>query len=454
MGFKNRFRNINFRDERGIALPLALAVLAVVMVLALAAAAAAVTASHQSFRDRNAKRAFQAAAGGVQTANYRTTLLQPGLQQCVIKDPATGDLGVGPVQANGWCAPQTESLDDGATYTQQVSAGTMVVANGQQLVQREIVSSGLVNGVTRRVDVRTSAATTAPLFPVGYAAVSLASVSYGSTVTINGAVGSNGDINLINQATICGNATPGPGDQVTTANEGHVCTGYSTQPATQPFTLDPVDQGQAATQNDNSRITSALAGVGGGDSCTTCGKVGWNSSTRVLSLSGNSTLTLGGNTYSFCRLTLQNTAQLKIAVNATVRIYIDSPEHCGGTSGMGSVALANSSGILNLNSDPTTLQLYMVGSPSIPTTLDFANSFASTMLMGIYAPYSTVYLHNSVSITGAVAAASVPIENDSRITYDARVGNITGGGIPVYHSTRKWVECSSTPPDAAVNSGC
>ena len=148
------FRNIRLRDEHGIALPLALAVLAIVTVLALAAAAAAVTASHQSFRDRNAKRAFQAAAAGVHTANYRTTLLQPGLQQCVIKDPSTGDLSVGPVQADGWCAPQTESLDDGATYTQQVSAGTLVVANGQQLMQREIVSTGLVNGVTRRVDVQ------------------------------------------------------------------------------------------------------------------------------------------------------------------------------------------------------------------------------------------------------------------------------------------------------------
>ena len=412
------------------------------------------TTSHQSFRDRNAKRAFQAAAAGVQTANYRITLLQPGLQQCVIKDPSTGDLSVGPVQADGWCAPQTENLDDGAAYSQQVSAGTLVVANGQQLMQREIVSTGLVNGVKRRVDVTTSAATTAPLFPGGYAAVSLASVSYGSTVTINGNLGSNGDIDLSNQATVCGNATPGPGDQVTTANQGHVCAGYSTQPATQPFTLDPVDQGSAPTQNSNARITSAIAGTGGGDSCTTCGKVGWDPNTRMLSLTNNATLTLGGNTYSLCRLALKNSAQLKVAVNATVRIYIDSPEHCGGTAGMGSVLLENSSGILNLNSDPTTLQLYMVGSPSIATTLDLSNSFSSTMLMSIYAPYSTVDLANSVNITGAIAAMSVPIQNSSSVTYDSRVGSITGGGIPVYRSTRKWIECTSMPTSTPVDSGC
>jgi type II secretory pathway pseudopilin PulG len=432
----------------------ALVVLLVVFVLAMAAVASAITASHQSSRDRSVKRAFQAAVAGVQTANYRTTLLQPSLQQCVVKDPATGTLTVTAVQADGWCAPQTEDLGDGESYTQQVSAGTQVVANGQHLVQREIVSTGLVNGVTRRVDARTSAATTAPLFPAKYAVVSLAPISYGNTVTINGDVGSNGDIQLSNQATICGNATPGPSGQVTTANQSKVCAGYATQPATQPFNLDPVDQGSAATQNDNARIGSALAGTSGGDSCTGCGTVSWNPTTRVLALSNNATLTLGGNVYSLCRLDLRNSAQLKIAVNASVRIYIDSPEHCGGSPGMGSVSLRNSSGILNLNSDPTTLQLYMVGSPSIATTLDFSNSFSSTMLMSIYAPYSTVNLANPVNITGAIAAASVLMQNSATVTYDSRVGGITGGGIPVYRSTRQWIECTSTPTGPAVDSGC
>src|SRR5215210_4095375 len=100
MGFRNR--NLRITDEQGVALPLALAVLATIAVLGLAAAAAAVTSSHQSFRDQSAKRAFQAAAAGVQTATYRTTLLQPGLQQCVVKNSSTGDLAVGPVQTDGW----------------------------------------------------------------------------------------------------------------------------------------------------------------------------------------------------------------------------------------------------------------------------------------------------------------------------------------------------------------
>jgi type II secretory pathway pseudopilin PulG len=444
------FRRLQFDDENGIAMPVALAVLLVLAVLATAAAAAAISSSHQSYRQKSTKRSFQAAVAGVQAANYQTTLLRPSLQQCVVKNPSTGALSLAAVQADGWCAPQLETLGDGETYSQRVSAGTLIQSNGQELVRREIVSTGLVSGVRRRVDVTTTATSGKKVFPNGYAAVSLAPVSYGNTVKVNGGLGSNGQIALDNEAVICGNATPGPNEQVTTANQGHVCTGYSTTPAQLPFVLNPVDP---TPQDSNGRITNIFSGTSPSDACTNCNKVSWNESTRVLALSGNSTLTLGGSVYSFCKVTLENSAQLKIAVNAAVKIYIDSPEHCGG-AGMGSVTLSNTSGILNLNSSPLALQLYMVGSPTIPTTLDFANSFASTIIMAIYAPFSTVNLHNSVHITGAVAAASVPIQNDSSITYDPAVGGIYEGVIPAYKSTRNLVECTATPTGTAVNSGC
>ena len=445
------FRNLRTDDESGIALPIALAVLLVLTVLAAAAAAAAISANHQSSRQKSSKRSFQAAVAGVQSANYQTTLLHPGLQQCVVKDTATGALSIAAVQADGWCAPQLETLGDGETYSQRVSAGTLIQSNGQELVRREIVSTGVVSGIKRRVDVTTTASSEKALFPRGYAAVSLSPVSYGNTVAINGDLGSNGKIALSGQAVVCGNATPGPGEQVTTANQGHVCSGYSTTPAQQPFVLDPVEP---KTEDSNARISNIFNGASPSDACTTCNKVSWDASTRVLSLSGNSTLTLGGNVYSFCKLTLENSAQLKIAVGAAVKIYIDSPDRCPGGAGMGSVTLSNSSGLLNLNSSPSALQLYMIGSPTVPTILDFANAFASTMLMAIYAPYSTVYLHNSVHITGAVAAQSVPVQNDSSITYDPAVGTITDGVIPAYRSTRNLIECTANPTGTAVNSGC
>jgi Tfp pilus assembly protein PilX len=300
------FRNLRLGEERGIAMPLVLAVVAVLTVLVLAAAASAITANHQSFRDRNSKRAFQAAVAGVQSANDWTTLLQPDPDKCVVKDSATGVLSREGSIVSGWCVDQPpEDLGDGASYTQRISAASdppyYDATTGQYFVQREIVSTGKVNGITRRVDVITRAATAAPLFPIGYAAVSLDPINWGNKMRAYGNVGSNGDINLSNEAKICdnaggGNATPGPNKQVTLANLASVC--GSKTAAQDPFLLDPVDQ---KAQDSNFRIGNALSTAipkpSPSDTCTNCNGVTWNATTRVLALSGSATLTLGGNIY-------------------------------------------------------------------------------------------------------------------------------------------------------------
>src|SRR4029078_10707706 len=130
----------------------------------------------------------------------------------------------------------------------------------------------------------------------------------------------------------------------------HVCGGYSVAPAATAFNLQPVDQGNAPTVNDNGRIGNP-PGVASADTCTSCANIDWNPATRVLNLRNNATLTLGGNVYSLCRLDLDNSSQLKIAarpLGTSVRIYIDSPENCGGANGMGSVSVRNDSTIVNM----------------------------------------------------------------------------------------------------------
>ena len=68
-----------------------------------------------------------------------------------------------------------------------------------------------------------------------------------------------------------------------------------------PFNFPPVDQGSAATVNDNARITGAKSGTGTPrDTCSGCGNISWNAATRVLQVANNSTLTLTGDVYSFC----------------------------------------------------------------------------------------------------------------------------------------------------------
>src|SRR5215208_3457174 len=99
----NPFRKL-VTDQRGIALPVALAVLFTTAGLATVAARSAMTATHQSARDSNVKRAIQAAVSGVQNAVYQTNLVQPATTQCAARNGA-GQLISQAVATNGWCAP-------------------------------------------------------------------------------------------------------------------------------------------------------------------------------------------------------------------------------------------------------------------------------------------------------------------------------------------------------------
>jgi hypothetical protein len=440
-----------------MALPVALGVLFVVGMLATVAAKASIVGAHQSFRDVNVKRAAQAAFAGVQALRYQINLLQPGISECVARDVATGALSVVSVQADGWCSPQTEDLGDGASYTARISSSTALTANGQIYSQRKIVSSGTVNGIKRRVHQTINAATGAPLFAPGYAAVSLSGVDIGNSVRINGGLGSNGNISLRNTATVCGPATAGPGKALSLFNSAGVCNGFSTQPAQQDFQLQPVDLANSTTVNDNSRITNAIAGSGTpADACTSCDKISWNATTRSLVLDNNSTLTLNGGVYSFCRFEMNNSAQLLVSArDATtpLKIYIDSPEACGG-GGTGSVRLRNNSGIVNLNSDPRTLQLYTAGSATTATTVSFENSFDSSMIMVVYAPNSTVAMTNHLEIVGALAGKTVQMQNNTTLTYHQRVEDVSTGSTMRVYNNEDYVECTVEPTGTAYDSGC
>src|SRR6185312_6786361 len=107
-----------------------------------------------------------------------------------------------------------------------------------------------------------------------------------------------------------------------------------------------------------------------------------------------------------------------------LKIFIDSPENCGGGAGMGSVVFRNGGEIANLNTDPTTLQLYAVGSNTLPSSISYENNFGTAVNVLIYAPKSTVTFSNHTSIVGAVAAKQVQMQNNTTITFDGRADNV------------------------------
>jgi hypothetical protein len=435
-------------DEQGIALPAALMMLMIIASIAAALMTGAITASSQSTHDRGVKRAIAAADAGLEAATYRINKLTPSSLACVVRGVAS-QLVIEPLQPDGWCREQTEDLGNGASFNYRVKAAVQLPLNGQWVLQRKIVSAGTVNGVTRRVSAMVGSATGTSLFG-SYAIISLEDLPITNSARVDGNIASNGSIQLTNSAEVCGNATPGPGKQFTTWNSAHLCPGFASAAATVPFVLNPIDQGNTGTVNNNNFI-------GVKDVLTKVAGVLWNPVTRALRLSIGSTLTLTGNVYSFCSLEVDNNSQLIIAPRdaaVPVKIYIDSPEHCPGVTNAGSVRLRNGGNLVNMNSDPTTVQLYVAGSATRDSAVDYDNNFQTAVNMVIYAPQSDVTLSNHTHFIGAVAAKSVVLQNNTEIKSHESIGGISVDGLKPLFKRQSWTECTSRNPGAAPDAGC
>jgi hypothetical protein len=441
-------------EERGIALPVALSVLLVVAGLATVAARAAIVSNNQSFRDNNAKRAVQAANGGLQTAVYQLNLMQPSGTQCVHKAAADGALTNGALQADNWCAAQTDDLGDGGAYSFQISAPTVVTTStGLSVDQRKVVSLGTVNGVHRRAVLTINAGRGNPIFPPGYAIAVRDSINMKNNANVAGHLGSNGTITVKNNLDICGNVTPGPGKKATIGQNLTQCPGYNTTPAAEPFDLQPIDISRA-TPNDNARLTNMKAGSGTPqDTCSSCNKITWNSSTKVLSID-NATWNPSGNVYLFCKFDLKSGAKVQIASRTTpLFIYIDSPENCGGTSGMGSVLLDGT--FTNLYSPAQPIGIMVAGSPTKVTNVDLPSNDANSPI-GIYAPNSTVIQQNGVNFVGAIVSKTLDVKNNANFAWHNSISNLlSGSNVRVYQAaTGSYRECTGTPTSSLPDSGC
>lgn len=458
-------------SERGMAMPVVLTVMVIGLGFSAATVTAAVNALSGSTVDQDSKAALAIADAGAQRAlvTYNKIATTDPLP-CMVKtgsgSSATYSKNSIPAGSTPWCGGAGGASDPDAkvgngyfTYWVKpclfgvLGAGCQPGPGGWSKVRQvKIVAQGYQDGVTRRVSV----VATGIIGSLGNATSSMKVVGLNGITTdgssdIDVDMGTNGDVTMLAASSVCGNIQVGTGHQV--INPSHQCSGYSVSYGN--LTLTPVDITAVNASNSNSRLTNI--NQPGQDTKTGSG-FSWNATTRTLTLTGNTTVTLGGFSYSLCKLDIQGNSQLIMAGGANAKIYIDSPEACGQASPANQVSVTGSSTILSTGWDPSQNSydlpaIYMVGSTSRTTTAVFTGNSKLDNQFALYAPRTDVTLWGNTTYVGSAAGKTLSIGGSAHMVSDPNVPPVGAGGTTyIVYTQGSYVECG--PSGATVDANC
>ncbi len=430
--------------------------------LGSAAVIATVNAQHGTFRDHDSKEAIAAADAGAGVAMLRLNRYAGAL------GPATPCLGMSgstltltTAAGDGWCPEATGTVGE-STYAYRITpqvGGAMTV-----------VATGSADGVSRRIAMSLTASSVGSILE-GAGVIGLEDITLENNADIRVGVGTNGNVKLENNSTICGNIRHGVGKKATFTNNSDQCSGYGITEGNQ--SLPPVSSfmpTDIATNNSNYRLVNCTGVDAKGnklplgcesDSYIANGNKGftstvpWNPGTRTISTSNNSTLTLSGGDYFVCRLELTNNSHLIMAAGAHVRIFFDTPENCGLKAGAEQLSLSNNTDIQATgyqgSSEKTDLPgLYLMGSASISTKATFQNNTGTTNEFVLYAPNTSIYIENNATYKGVLAGKTIKLTNNATVEQDAAFKPPQIGGATLY-TRQSYIECTGSagsPPNA------
>lgn len=446
-------------SERGFAIPTVMLMTVAAMGVATVGVMTSIEGQSGVVRDQGTKSALEVAESGV---NQALLYYNRGVAPCAAKE-------------GEWCGPVTGMSVNGGTvsYWARLASGDECQV-GNQIDCVEIVSQGVVNGVTRRVSVSASTVATegspgsGPFASAGV--LSLEDMTLDSNAIIHTGVATNGELSLNSNAKQCGQASVGIGKKMKMGSNAHYysnsncTTSYSTY-LQQALTLPLVNQGDAATNNDNKRFFSQdLVSGKKPEACwsgkTATGATTTSCKTRELSVESNSAITLGGSVYSFCKLTMRSNTALYVQAGSSVTIYFDSPEACGYSSGVTQLDLDSNSRITSATGKPGSVALLFVGSDTRQTKIQLDSN---TTVNGpcdqnfvIYAPRTDVDFDSNTHFCGAVAGKSVHLDSNAEIWSGSgsESFNLPGLELPEtapHYTPYRYVECSAapaSPPDA------
>jgi hypothetical protein len=432
------------RREDGFAVPTTLLMLAAAFGVASVAVIASVQAQQGSNRDQRSKEALAAAEAGVSQAllHYNRIPTVPAAP-CLVQTAGTTTAAATQTSGSetGWCQQVTGAVGD-ATFAYSVRPV------GAEL---EIVSRGTSDGVSRRIEVVGDSSSGRRIFNEA-SVLAQDAITLDSESTIESNMMTNGSVSLLSNAKICGDASYGVGEGIVLdGNSQHLGMGcVSTGNAIEePLNLPPVNQGDAATNNDNDRFFTLDVLSGDPNS--------WTPETRTMRLRQNSSLTMGGEIYSFCRLEMDSNTSLFIAPGSNVTIYFDSPEACGLDEDDIQLDMRSNSVISGVGGGPVNLSMLFVGSRDIPTNILFnSNTQANDVCeqnFVLYAPLSNITVNSNSQFCGAIGGKTIHLDSEAYIQASSQSSSFELPNTAKHFVTTAFRECKSTAT-GAPDAGC
>ena len=436
-------------DETGAAILMVITVVTVGLAVGGAAVFTATNVLRGSVRDESSKDALAAADAGVQLALLRQNQVAVSESNPCVAGSA-GTFAAGPVGEGGWC-PAFDGTAGDASFSYRVTPPV-----DSELTSRiQIVATGTAAGTTRRVHVLAESPRANAVFAEN-SVIGKDFVHLDANSRVFANTGTNGSITVTGNADLCGSAQYGVALNPSNYSGPDCPPTYGFSSAQGTLALPPIDQGDVASVNDNDRIDPSNPAAPDTISGNRA-DVSWDPVNRTLMLNSNSTLTLGGENYSLCRLELRSNTALIVAAGAKVRIFFDKPENCP-TLGPGpQIKLDSNSKLTTTDGIPASLQLLVVGSDDPNVTSDnvlMSSNSKTTMPVVLYAPNSAIELNSNATLLGAIAGQSVHLDSNAQVTSHASASNLEIP-LPLIYRQTQFVECTSNPaPADAPSSAC
>ena len=456
---RRRFAD-QMRSESGIAVPVVLITFLIVFGLATATVVASIAAQRGTTRDQDSKSALAAAEAGVERALLHYNRIAPAAPLPCFASTAGLPVTRVATTGSGWCPQMTGNItgQPGSEYRYSVrpcgepqsgvACPPIALATAPSSI--EIVSTGTVNGVSRRVSVTARSSSGLKPFVGSASIVGLDSLTSPTTRDVWANIATNGNVALGTGTELtCNYAGVGPGRQIVPANQASC-------PATQDTTsLPPINQGDVAVNNSNCAVLRT-----GSDDANVH---------RGLPVLGPRDAAAHPALEPDPDPRRQRLQPLQADDGQPVE-----PLRAGGVQGPRSTStrprtarvsrsrrrlfaaqMSANSRMAVTGSQPGHLALLFVGSPTLATRMTLSSNTTTGQACEqdfvVYAPRTAINLAANSAFCGALAGKSVTVNSNSSVS----ASNIATDfelpdSVAAHYGVEKFVECTG-PATAAPN---